>query len=137
MVQPIPEGYHTVVPYLLVDDVGGQLAFVEQAFGARVTMQSEEHADVQIGDSHVMMGQARGEWQALPAMLYLYVSDTDATYAQALEAGGVSLQEPKDMYYGDRNAGVRDPSGNMWWIATHVEDVSPEEIQTRAAAARE
>ena len=137
MVQPIPEGYHTVVPYLLVGDVGAQLAFVDRAFGARVTMQSEEHADVEIGDSHVMIGQARGEWKAMPTMLYLYVPDTDATYAQALEAGGISLQEPKDMFYGDRNAGVRDPLGNMWWIATHVEDLSPEEIQARAQAAHE
>jgi PhnB protein len=81
-----------------------------------------------------MMGEARDEWPAMPGSLYLYVPDTDAVYKRAMEAGGKSLMEPADQFYGDRNAGVVDPSGNYWWIATHVEDVPPEEMEKRAAA---
>ena len=68
----------------------------------------------------------------MPASLYLYVDDTDATYGRALQAGGSSVMEPADQYYGDRNAGVRDSQGNVWWIATHIEDVPPEELARRA-----
>ena len=87
---------------------------------------------MRLGDSVVMIGQAREEWPARPAALYVYVEDTDAIYKRALAAGGRSVMEPRDTFYGDRNAGVEDPSGNQWWIATHVEDVPPEEMERRA-----
>jgi uncharacterized glyoxalase superfamily protein PhnB len=81
-----------------------------------------------------MIAEPRGPWTAAPAQLYVYVKDTDATYRRALEAGGVSVMAPADQFYGDRNAGVKDMCGNSWWIATHIEDVSPEEMRKRAAA---
>ena len=80
------------------------------------------------------MGEASGEWKPMPSTLYLYVPDADATYQRALEAGATSVQEPEDQFYGDRHGGVKDPSGNLWWVATHIEDVSSEEIARRAAA---
>jgi uncharacterized glyoxalase superfamily protein PhnB len=92
------------------------------------------HAEVRIGDSMVMLSDGGGEWKPMPAVLYLYVPDADATYRRALDAGATSVQEPTTQFYGDRHGGVRDPSGNVWWIATRVEDVSPEELQKRAAA---
>ena len=140
-VKPIPEGYQQVVPYLLVEDVDRLLGFLGAAFNATVHHQSRgqdgatSHADVIIGDSHVMMGQARApEYPAMPCMLYLYVENTDAFYQQAIAAGATSVQEPQDVFYGDRNAGVKDPFGNQWWIGTHVEDVPPDELARRAQA---
>ena len=140
-VRPIPEGYQQVVPYLLVDDVDRMLDFLRTAFNAALHEQtrgqdgSSTHADAVIGDSHIMMGLAKPpEYPAMPCMLYLYVEDTDALYRQALTAGATSIQEPQDMFYGDRNAGVRDPFGNQWWIGTHIEDVPPDEVARRAQA---
>ena len=140
-VKPIPDGYQQVVPYLLVDDVNGLIEFLKAAFNATVHEQvpgregRTSHADVIIGDSHVMMGSASPpDYPALPCMLYLYVEDTDLLYRQAIAAGATSVQEPLDMFYGDRNAGVRDPSGNQWWISTHIEDVPPDELAARAKA---
>lgn len=139
MVRAIPEGYHTVTPYLTVDDLPRAIEFVEKAFGAKTyeLLRDEagkpRHAEVQIGDSRVMMGQARAEWPARPATLYLYVEDTDALYRTALAAGGKSVMEPVNQFYGDRNACVEDPAGNQWWMATHVEDVTPEEMERRLA----
>ena len=141
-VSPVPETFHTVTPYLTVRDAAGLLDFVTRAFGAthvhamkgadgRIT-----HADVMIGDSHIMMGQAGDAASAMPAMLYLYVPDCDAAYARAIAAGGVSISEPQTMYYGDRHGAVRDSNGNQWYLATHVEDVAPEELARRAARAR-
>ncbi len=140
-VKPIPDGYHSVTPYLIVDDVAGLVRFLEQAFGAKEGHRSMRpdgkiaHTEVRIGDSVVMMGGARDQWKARPSGFYLYVTDTDAVYKRALEAGGTSLMEPADQLYGDRNAGVTDPTGNQWWIATHIEDVAPEELERRFAAA--
>lgn len=94
------------------------------------------HADLMIGDSHVMLGQAGGEWAPVPAQLYLYVPDCDALYRQALAAGATSVQEPKTQFHGDRHGCVKDSCANMWWMATHVEDVSLEEIDRRAKAAQ-
>ena len=137
-VNPIPEGYHTVTPYIVVDDVDRLLDFLNAAFDAtekeRVPSQDGRtgHAEVTIGDSYVMMGRAQEGFPALPCSLYLYVADTDATYAQALAAGATSVQEPVDMFYGDRNAGVKDPAGNTWMIATHQENLTPEELAERA-----
>ena len=135
----IPDGYHAVTPYMVVPDVDQLVDFVKAAFGAeekeRVPNQDGKtgHAEVTIGDSCVMMGRAQDDFPALPGMLYVYVPDTDATYAQALKAGATSVQEPQDMFYGDRNALVTDPTGNTWCIATHQETLSPEELAKRAA----
>jgi uncharacterized glyoxalase superfamily protein PhnB len=139
-VNPIPAGYHTVTPYLTVADARQQVEFVKQAFNATIKelIESKDggvsHAELKIGDSIVMIGQANEPWKPTSSSLYLYVEDTDALYQQALKAGATSLMEPADQFYGDRNAGVSDPNGNQWWIATHVEDMSPEELQRRAAA---
>ena len=81
-----------------------------------------------------MMGRVRGEMKPMPGMIYLYVPDVAAVYRAALDAGGKSLREPADQFYGDRTAAVEDPCGNQWYLATHIEDVSPEELQRRAAA---
>jgi PhnB protein len=139
-VKPIPEGYHSVTPYLAVEGADKLLEFVKRAFDAadRECMRRPDgtihHAEVKIGDSIVMLAEASGQWKPRPSTLYLYVNDTDETYRRAIEAGATSLMEPANQFYGDRNAGVQDPSGNFWWIATHLEDVSPEEMQRRAAA---
>ena len=137
-VNPIPDGYHTVTPYIVVADVDQLLEFLKAAFGAteKERMAGQDgrtaHAEVMIGDSHVMTGSAHEGWPVTLCMIYLYVPDTDATYAQALEAGATSVQEPADMFYGDRNAIVKDPAGNTWAIATHQEDLTPEEVARRA-----
>jgi uncharacterized glyoxalase superfamily protein PhnB len=89
------------------------------------------HASVRVGDSPVMLGEATDEWKPMPCGLHLYVEDTDAAYATAIAAGARSLREPADQFYGDRAAGVVDDAGNQWWIATHVEDVSREEMERR------
>ncbi len=89
------------------------------------------HASIRIGNSHIMLGEASEKWPAIPAMLYLYVEDVDSMYNSAVKAGGVSLREPTTEFYGDRSSGVKDSFGNQWWMATHVEDVSPEEMQRR------
>jgi PhnB protein len=135
---PIPEGYHNVTPYLVVKDADKLLTFMEKAFGATVNHAMKEpdgtigHAEVQIGDSRIMLGESRKEWQPMPTGIYLYVKDSDAVYKKALEAGAESVMPVSDQFYGDRHGGVRDPSGNLWWIATRVEDVPPDELERRA-----
>ncbi len=137
-VKPIPDGYYTVTPYLTVPDLPRMLEFAKAAFGANVyeAIADENgivrHAEMQIGDSRVMVGQAREDVPAHQSKLYLYVPDTDEVYARAVAAGAKTLLEPSDQFYGDRNAGIEDPQGNQWWIATHVEDVTPEEMERRA-----
>jgi PhnB protein len=138
-VKPIPDGYHTVTPYLVVRDVPRLIQFLEQAFGATEVMRHPRpdgtvmHAEVQIGDSRVMMGEPPDGTPPMPASIHLYAVDTDALYHLALQAGATSLREPADQFYGERTAGVRDPVGNQWWIATRVENLSPVEIALRAA----
>ena len=90
------------------------------------------HAEIQIGDSRVMLGEASDQCQPMPATMALYVEDADAWYERALKAGATSVREPADQFYGDRSAGVKDFAGNQWWIHTHVEDVPHEEIKKRA-----
>ena len=140
-VKAIPDGYHSVTPYLVVPGVAILLDFLKQAFDAQEVHPpmrrpdgSIMHAEVRVGDSVVMIGEPRGEFTSMPGSLYVYVSDTDAVYKRALQAGAISLTEPADQFYGDRSAGVQDPVGNRWWIATHKEDVSPKELTKRAAA---
>jgi uncharacterized glyoxalase superfamily protein PhnB len=139
-VKPIPEGFHTVNSYLTVPGIARLIEFLKQGLGAQtiggVHTDPEGrimHAEVKIGDTIVMLGEPAGPWPAKPCNLYAYVEDVDSVYQKAIQAGGKSLQEPKDQFYGDRSCGVEDPSGNMWWIATHIEDVSEEEIGRRMA----
>lgn len=115
--------------------------FLKQAFEAQEIKRLSRpdgvigHAEVKIGDSIVMMSEAGGEWTPMPGAMYLYVKDIDATYKRALQVGATSTMEPTDQFYGDRSAGGKDPAGNQWWIATHKEDLSPEELAKRAQAA--
>ncbi len=140
MVEPVPKGYHTVTSYLVVADGEGLLVFLTNAFQAEVVSRTVRpdgtiaNAEVRIGDSMLMVAQAKDPWKPMPSGFYLYVPDTDATYQAALAAGGISTLEPADQFYGDRNAGVQDVWGNNWWIATHLEDVDEVEIQRRMAA---
>ena len=139
-VKPIPEGYHSVTPYLIVQDAGRLLDFVKQVFEAEETFrmdgpgESVRHAEFRIGDSVVMTADATPEFPPMPVTIHLYVNDADAVYVKALRAGATSTQEPADQFYGDRTAGVKDRFGNVWYIATHQEDVSPEELARRAKA---
>ena len=135
-VKPIPDGYHTVTPYLIVKGAAQLIDFLKEAFGAQETfrMPGPEgimHAEVRIGDSAVMMSDAMAEFGPMPTMIHLYVEDADAVYKRALQAGATPVQELKDQFYGDRAGGVKDAFGNLWYIATHVEDVPMEELQRR------
>ena len=118
--------YRTLTPYLVVSDADAEMSFLKTAFGAtEVSCQRNPdrtvmHAELKVGDSLVMLGQARGEWKALPAALYLWVPDVDAVYARALEAGATSQSAPEDKPYGHRNAGVVDRNGVTWWIGSPV-----------------
>lgn len=140
-ISPIPAGYHTITPYFLVSDGDRFLAFLKQAFDATEISTHRDSAglirnsEVRVGDAMLMLAQAVPQWPAMPMAMYLYVPDTDATYKRALESGATSTMEPADQFYGDRNAGVKDPFGNQWWIATHIEDVPEEEMKRRMAAA--
>ena len=140
--KPIPDGYHTVTPVLMVNNAAKLIDFLKQAFGARERERYADpdgkilHAEVTLGDSIVQLSDATGEWKPVQVPLLLYVTDTDATYRRALKAGATSLREPMDAFYGDRTAGVKDSFGNSWWIATHQEDVSREDLEKRAEAQR-
>jgi PhnB protein len=140
-VKPIPDGYHTVTPYLTVRGAAKLIDLLKQTFGAVETERiagpdgTIGHAEVRIGDSVVMLADATPEFTPMPAMIHVYVNDVDAVYKRALQAGTISLREPTDQFYGDRSAGVKDFCGNHWWIATHKEDVPPEELKKRAEAA--
>lgn len=139
-VEPIPEGFHTVTPYLLLHDIEGFLGFITKAFGAEVMQRHDTpdgkvmHAQIAVGDSPIMMGDP-GPMGVMPGGLYLYVNDVDEVYARAIAAGAESIGEPADQFYGDRQGGVKDSWGNTWWIATRIEDVSSEELARRAAEA--
>ncbi len=141
-IKPVPAGYHTITPYLIVPDVAILVDFLKRAFHAKqfewnvMPDGTVAHASVKIGDSMLMMGAARGPWKAEPVTLYMYVEEVDHVYQTALAAGGESFQEPKHEFYGDRTAAIKDPAGNRWYIATRVEEVHPEELQRRFLAAR-
>ena len=145
MVQPIPAGYHSITPYLLVRDAAKALAWYAQALGARELMRFPmpnggiAHAEVMIGDSHVMLADEVPDQgfvgpQTLGGAgvsLMLYVDDVDATFARAVVAGATSRRPIVDQFYGDRSGTLVDPFGHVWTIATHKEDVSAEEAQRR------
>lgn len=140
-VKPIPDGYQNVIPYLLVDGASELTTFLTTAFNAKVRQRLDRpdgsimHVELQIGDSIVMIGEPMAEFGAMPSSIYLYVEECDVVYGRAIEAGATSVMQPTDMTHaGERYGGVKDPSGNLWWIATHIEDVSPEEQARRVEA---
>jgi PhnB protein len=133
-VKSIPEGWHTVTPRILVHEPAKLADFLRQVFGAVGSFRSDGPTELRIGDSIVMVSDA-GFGPAMTAWIHLYLDDMDATYQCALEAGAISLEEPRDLPWGDRRATVRDPFGNIWQIATHREDVTMDEIRKRAAVA--
>lgn len=139
-VRPVPEGYHTVTPYLALKDAHRALEFYKQAFGAKERLRMPmpdgriSHAEIQIGDSIVMLSEAMQE-PVTPSSMYLYVPDADAVFARAVAAGAEASMPLQDMFWGDRFGRVTDPFGVRWGIATHTEDVSAEEIGRRAARA--
>jgi len=141
-VKPVPEGRHTVIPYIVVPGVAKLIDFAKQAFGATEVYVSKlpdgsvMHAEIKIGDSIIMMGEGGATFKTFLAMLHLYMDDVDAVYQRAIQAGGKSLREPTDQFYGDRSGAVEDAFGNQWWIATHIEDVTPEEMERRMKAAK-
>jgi PhnB protein len=137
--KPIPEGFHTVTPYLMVRDAEATIDFLKKAFGAKEALPPMRgpdgkvmHADVVIGDSHVMLGEGNEQWPASPSGLYLYVDDADAVFKRAVAAGAKATVEPMDQFYGDRSGCVKDANGNLWWIATHKEDLSQADLKKRA-----
>jgi PhnB protein len=148
MVQPIPVGYHSVTPYLMVRDAARAITFYRNAFGADEVMRFNgpdgrvAHAEVKIGDSHVMLADEMPDQgfvgpQTLGGAgvsLMLYVDDVDATFAQALAAGATVRRPVADQFYGDRVGTLADPFGHVWSVGTHREDVSVEEMQRRMAS---
>jgi uncharacterized glyoxalase superfamily protein PhnB len=132
---------HAVTPYLVVPGVARLIDFMKHAFGGEEMDRMVQpdgrvmHASVRIADSVIMMGEPMPGMEAMPAALLLYVTDCDAVFRRAVDAGAMVVNEPTNQFYGDRSGGVKDPSGNMWWISTHVEDVAPEELKRRAQAA--
>jgi PhnB protein len=148
-VKPVPDGYHTVTPYLIVKGAARALDFYKQAFGATELMRMASpdgrvgHAEIRIGDSPIMLADEHPEMgyrgpEALggtPVSIALYVEDVDALFRQAIAAGGKELRPVKDQFYGDRSGTLVDPFGHVWTIATHKLDLSPEELHRRAEAA--
>jgi PhnB protein len=136
-VKPVPEGYHTVTPWIISPDTARLIDYVKEAFDAeelyRLTGEDGTigHAEVRIGDSVVMMFDARPDWPPTPGFLRLYVEDADAVHRQAVVAGGTSVTDVTHLSFGDRIGRVRDPLGNLWWIQTRVEEVSEEELERR------
>jgi PhnB protein len=149
-VTPIPKGYHTATPYLTVQGAADAIDFYQRAFGAKeiFRMPGPEgkivHAEITIGDSHLMLADESnvGETKAPRTLkgtaggVFLYVEDVDATFKQALKAGAKQSQAVQDMFWGDRFGKLTDPFGHVWMLATHVEDVSPAELQKRMAASK-
>lgn len=146
--KPVPEGYHAVTPYLIVDGAAKALDFYKQVFGAKERMRMPSpggkvgHAEINIGDSVIMLADEHPEMGARgpktfggsPTSIVLYVENVDATVKAAVGAGAKILRPIEDKFYGDRSGTIEDPFGHNWHVSTHVEDVSPEELQRRAAA---
>jgi PhnB protein len=148
--KPVPDGYHSVTPYLIVKGAARAIAFYARAFGAVELVRMAEpdgrvgHAELGIGDSRVMLADefpeigARGPESigGSPVTLLQYVEDVDATVERAVAAGARLTRPVADQFYGDRSGGVTDPFGHVWFVATHVEDVAPDELERRRAAQR-
>jgi PhnB protein len=147
-IKPIPEGYHSVTPYLILSGAGDAIAFYKKALGAEEVMRLADpggkvhHAEISIGDSRVMLADEHPEIQALspktvggsPASIHLYVEDVDRAVERAVAAGAKLVRPVADQFYGDRVGGIEDPFGYRWFIATHKEDLTINEIRRRAAA---
>jgi PhnB protein len=148
-VKPVPEGYHSVTPYLVVDGAAGAIEFYKKVFGATEVLRMAApggrvgHAEIRIGDSLIMLADehpdmgARGPkaFGGSPVTLHLYVEDVDAVARQATAAGAKERRPVKDQFYGDRSGTFEDPYGHVWHIATHKEDLSPDELKRRAKEA--
>ena len=140
-IQPIPEGYHTLTPYLTMPSATPLIEFLRKAFDARESSRSTfpdgriANVELKIGNSMIMLGEAPGRAARL-ASTYMYVPDADATYSRAIAAGAKSIMPPADQIYGDRLGGVEDEVGNQWWIASRKENVTLEEIERRMANAK-
>ena len=147
--QPIPEGYSTISPYLAVDDAAEAIAYYKKAFGAEETVRMDApdgkigHAELKIGDSLVMLSDPFPQASTTPpkelggtsASIFMYVEDVDAVVQKAVDAGATVTMEVEDQFWGDRFGSITDPFGHNWSIATHVEDLTPEEIEERGKAA--
>jgi PhnB protein len=145
-VKPIPEGYHSITPYLVVNDAAGAIEFYRSAFGASELMRMAAaggrvgHAEIGIGDSRIMLADEFPEMGARsartlggsPVHIYLYVEDVDAVTGKALAAGAKELRPVKDQFYGDRSGSIEDPFGHVWHVSTHKEDVPQDELKRRA-----
>ena len=139
----IPAGFHTLTPYLMVNDGHAAVAFYQQAFGATVTTLDAVpegkflNAELQVGTSKLMIGEHQipeSSSDLPPVSIYVYVEDIDAVYANAVAAGAKVIHKLGDRFYGNREGGIRDPFGIVWWLASHIEDLTPEEFDQRAAA---
>jgi PhnB protein len=147
-VKPVPDGYPSLTPYLIVADAAAAIAFYQQVFGAKLRMKLDGpdgkigHAELEIGNSLIMLADEHPEMGALspktvggtPVGLHVYLEDVDAVAAKAVAAGATLKRPVENQFYGDRLGSIVDPFGHLWHISTHVEDVSPEEIGRRAAA---
>lgn len=140
-VKPIPDGYHTITPYMVTDNAPRLIAFLKEAFTAEETeMLTDDqgairHAEFRIGSSMLMLSSSLPTWPAQTSSFYLYLPDVDAAYTRALQAGASTISPPADQFYGDRNAGVKDPCGNTWYLASRIENLSHDELKKRAAGA--
>jgi PhnB protein len=143
-VKPIPEGYHSITPYLGILNAAEAIEFYKKAFGATVVMRLDMpdgrigHAELRIGDSAIMLGTPcdqgplSGPDKAVSVGLHLYVTDVDKSFQRALEAGATSVSEVKDQFYGDRSGTFKDPYGHLWFLASRKEDLTEEQINQRA-----
>ncbi|MBC8197874.1 MAG: VOC family protein [Candidatus Marinimicrobia bacterium] len=131
-----PNGYHDVSSYIVVKNANDTIKFAENVFNAIIVEKMEDngeimHAEFQIGDTIIMIGNGKNGSKLFPAMLYVYVENVDKTYKKAMDSGAISIMEPQNQFYGDRNAAVEDSCGNQWWIATHRENLSSKELEER------
>ncbi|PRW83935.1 VOC family protein [Pseudomonas fluorescens] len=143
-VKAIPDGYHSLTPYMGIDKAGEAIDFYKKAFGATQVMRLDMpdgrvgHSELRIGDSSLMLGTPcdqmalRNPDEHTSIGLHLYVEDVDAQFQRAVDAGATVVSEPKDQFYGDRSASVKDPFGHLWFLATHKEDLTEEQIRQRA-----
>lgn len=150
-VHHVPEGYHSVIPYLVIDGAAEALEFYKKAFGATELMRMPGpdgrigHAEILIGDAHVMLADEHPEQGhrgpksigGTPVGIMIYVEDADAVFNAAIAGGATAVRPMEDQFYGDRSGSITDPFGHNWMIATHVEDVSPEEMERRMKALRQ
>ena len=150
-IKPVPDGYHSVTPYLIISGAADAIDYYAKVFGTtermRLAMPDGRvgHAELELGDSVIMLAdefpdmgiRSASTLGGSPVNVHVYVDDVDATFERALEAGAEVLQPVEDKFYGDRSGQLRDPFGHVWSIATHIEDIAPDEMARRAAAAAE